>query len=281
MADSMTGIETEDPAKKNEIKDEHPAKKKKKKLHFVTWIALASAVAAIVAAFISASSVNVAKAQNIAAEQQQLVTITIAIEQAFAGQQAAEDQAAGNRTGTARSAAVANADLAIIAETTADAQAAAVLISNLHGAGVAGIEYVTVARALANYGETALAITYYKDAVIASPHDVPTRADALRFEAGLYYSLGQAAIGHQDMIAAAKAYGGNPELSKSLIDNSIAQAYLLDAGYQIRANGCRTAATDMVNGVRAVTPLGTNGAQLTIQALESEDTTAYQSKCRS
>jgi hypothetical protein len=62
----------------------------------------------------------VAKAQNIAAEQQQLVTITIAIERAFNGQQAAEDQAAGNRTGTARSAAVAQADLEIVAETTAD-----------------------------------------------------------------------------------------------------------------------------------------------------------------
>jgi hypothetical protein len=72
--------------------------REEKKLQLTRWIALASASAAIIATLISASSVNVAKAQNIAAEQQQLVTITIAIEQ---------DQAAGNRTGTARSAAVA------------------------------------------------------------------------------------------------------------------------------------------------------------------------------
>ena len=158
MADSASEIRAEHPAEKNEIKAEHPAKKKKKP-HFATWIALASAAAAIIAAFISSSSVNVAKAQNIAAEQQQLVTITIAIEQAFSGQHAAEDQAAGNLTGTARSAAVAEADQEIVAETTADAQAAAVLVDDLNGDGVAGIEYVTVARALANYGDTALAIT--------------------------------------------------------------------------------------------------------------------------
>ena len=220
-----------------------------------------------------------AKAQNIAAEQQQLVTITVAIEQAFSGQQAAEDQAAGNKTGTARSAAVAEADLEIVAETTADAQAAAVLINNLHGEGVAGIEYITVARALANYGDTALAIAYFKDAVKVSPHDVATRVDALRFEAGLYYSLGQNAIGHRDMLAAARAYDGHPALSKALIYNSIAQAYLGDAGYQILANGCQTAAIDMANAERAVAQFGTNGANLTVQTLENEDKAAYRSKC--
>jgi hypothetical protein len=281
MADSVSEIEADHPAEKHEIKTEHPAKKKKKKLHFATWIALASAAAAIVAAIISASSVNVAKAQNIAAEQQQLVTITVAIEQDFTGQQAAEEQAAGDLTGAARSAAMANADLAIVAETEADAQAAAVLIGNLHGDGVAGIEYITVARALANYGDTALAIIYYKDAVNASLYDVPTRADALRFEGALYYSLGQDASGHRDMMSAAQAYGGHPELTKNLIDNSIAQAYLADANYQIYAMGCRTAATDIANAKRAVAPLGTNGAQLDIQALESEDAVAYSSKCGS
>jgi hypothetical protein len=278
MADSASEIKAEHPAEKNEIKAEHPVKKKKK-LHFATWIALASAAAAIIAAFISSSSVNVAKAQNIAAEQQQLVTVTIAIEQAFSGQQAAEDQAAGKLTGTARSAAVAEADQEIVAETTADAQAAAVLINDLNGDGVAGIEYVTVARALANYGDTALAITYYKDAVNASVHDVPTRADALRFEASLYYSLGQDAIGHQDMILAARIYGGHPVLTKSLIDNSIAQAYLEDAGYQILANGCQTAATDLADAKSAIAPLGTNGPNLTVQALDSEVSVAYSKKC--
>jgi len=268
MIGAVTGVETGHPVKK-------------KKLHLATWIALASALAAVIAAFISSSSVNVAKAQNTAAEQQQLVAITIAIEQAFSGERAAEDEAAGNQTGVARSTVVAQVDQAVVAETTADAQAAAVLINDLHGQGVAGIEYITVARALANYGDTALAITYYQDAVAASRHDVPTRANALRFEASLYYSLGQDAIGHQDMIAAARVYGGHPELTKSLIYNSIAQAYLGDAGYQILANGCQTAATDMANAKRAIAQFGTNGANLTDQALENEDATAFRSKCSS
>jgi hypothetical protein len=262
----------------SEIKTEHPAKKKKK-LHYATWIALASALAAIIAAIISASSVNVAKAQNVAAEQQQLVTITIAIEQAFISENAAEDQAAGNLTGTARSAAVANAQLGVIAETTADAQAGAVIINDLHGDGVAGIEYVEVARALANYGDTAQAITYYNDAVNAPPHDVPTRANALRNEAALYYSIGQDSIGHQDMIAAAHIYGSHPELTQGLIDNSIAQAYLGDAGYQVLANGCHTAATDLADAERAIAPLGINGANLTVQTLEGADVAAYKKKC--
>lgn len=264
----------------SEIKTEHPAKKKRKKLHFATWIALASAAAAVIAAYVSASSVNVAKAQNIAAEQQQLVSITISIEQAFSGEQAAENQAALGLTGTAKSTAVSEVDQNVVAETAAYAQAAAVLISNLHGNGVAGIEYVEVARALANYGDTALAISYYQDAVNASQFDVPTRADALRFEAGLYYSLGQRSTGHQDMIAAATIYNGHLELTQNLIDSSIAQAYLEDAGYQILADDCQIAATDMADAQRAVTPLGgITGSNLGDQALDGGVVTAYNKKC--
>ncbi len=158
---------------------QQPAPKKKKR-HIATWIALASAVVAIIAAIISGEQVNVAEQQNMAAEQQQLVTITTSIAAQFAGEQAAENQAAGNLTGTARSVANSGADMGIAAQLTADAEAAAVLITNLPGNGVAGIEYIQVARALVAGGDTATAITYYEDAVNAPPHNVPTRADALR-----------------------------------------------------------------------------------------------------
>jgi hypothetical protein len=276
MADTESEIETEPPANKTE----HPAKKKRKKLHFTTWIALASAVAAVIAAYISASSVNVAKAQNIAAEQQQLVSITIAIEQAFDGERAAQNQAVVGLTGTAKSTALSEVDQGVVAETAAYAQAAAVLINNLHGNGVAGIEYVQVARALANYGNTALAISYYKDAVNASLFDVPTRADALRFEASLYYSLGQNSIGHQDMITAATIYNSHLELTKNLIYSSIAQAYLEDAGYQIIADDCKIAGTDMADAQRAVTPLGgITGSNVGDQALAGTVVAAYKKKC--
>ncbi len=124
----------------------------------------------------------------------------------FAAEQTTENQAAGNLTGAARSIAISNAVTGITAELTADAQAAAVLITNLHGDGVAGIEYIEVARALADGSDTAQAITYYNDAVSAPPHDVPTRSDALRNEAALLYALGQNAAGHQDMMLAARVF---------------------------------------------------------------------------
>jgi hypothetical protein len=263
----------------NEIKTANPAKKKRKKFHLTTWIALASAIAAVVAAYISASSVNVAKNQNTVAEQQQLVTITVAIEQAFDGEQAAENQAAANLTGTAKSAAIVQAQEGINAETAAYGQAAVVLINDLHGNGVAGIEYIDVARALANYGDTPLAITYYNDAVNASLFDVPIRADALRAVATLYYSLGQNSIGHKDMVEAATIYIGRVEMNRTLMDSSIAEAYLSDAEHQILIGDCNIAATDITDAVRAVTPLGPGGANLIAQTLNSEDVTAYKKKC--
>jgi hypothetical protein len=234
---------------------------------------------AIIAAYISGSSVKVAESQNVAADQQQLVSITIAIEQAFSGQRLAEEQAGANLTGTAKSAAIADADLAIVTETAADAEAAATIINHLHGNGVAGIEYVTVARALANYGNTPLAITYFNDAINASLNDVPVRADALRYEAGLYYSLGQSALGHQDLISAAQVYNGQLEINKGLKGNSIAQAYLVDAGYQITIGGCRVAASDLLDAEHSLTPLGVGGANLTVQTLTSADVTAYHKRC--
>jgi flagellar basal body-associated protein FliL len=63
----------------------HPAKKKKR--HVATWIALASAGAAIVAAGVSAFQVSIASQQNTVAEQEQLVSLTASIAQQLAQQQ--------------------------------------------------------------------------------------------------------------------------------------------------------------------------------------------------
>jgi len=139
---------------------------------------LASAGAAIVAAGVSAFQVSIAKQQNAVAEQEQLVSLTASIAQQLAQQQTTVTQAAGNLTGAARTAAESNATLGLVATLTVEGQAAAVLISSLHGDGVAGIEYVQVARALASSGDTGQAITFYKDAVDAPPHDAVTRANA-------------------------------------------------------------------------------------------------------
>jgi hypothetical protein len=262
-----------------EIQHPAPKDKKRRKLHLATWIALASALSAIVAAGISAISVNVVKEQNIAAEQQQLVTITTFIAGQFSDLQTTENQAAANLTGTARATAVSNAELGVAAELNADAQAAAVLINNLHGDGVAGIEYIEVARALYDGSDTSLALIYYNDAVNAPPHDVPTRANALRNEAAIYYSLSQNVIAHRDMIEAATIFATRHlELTRSYIDNSIAQAYLGDAGYQTQVS-CRTAVIDMRDAQKAIALLGTSGINVTVQALEDTDSASYDTKC--
>src|SRR5204863_2000498 len=85
-----------------EATDRPPEKKatdrppKKKKWHTATWIALASAATAIVAAGISFNQVNVAGEQNTVAEQTQLVALTTTITSQLAQAQASSNQS-GNQ----------------------------------------------------------------------------------------------------------------------------------------------------------------------------------------
>jgi uncharacterized protein DUF4189 len=256
-------------------------KQKKRKWHVATWLALASAATAIVAAGISADQVNVAAAQNTVAEQEQLVTITTTI-----AQQLAQGQAPGIQSAASQGLATllgplvqvqaeSDASQVVIAELTADGQAAAVLINGLHGEGIAGIEYVEVANALAAGGDMAQALTFYNDAVSAPPGDVVTRANALRNEASVYYSLGQNGLAHQDMMQAARLFAGHVVLTQSLIERSIAQAYLADSYYQISIQGCGLAVADLQAALGAVKQLGPNSSvDPTLQALADHDETA-------
>jgi hypothetical protein len=242
------------------------------------WIALLSVFVFIFAAGVFAASVYLARQQNVAAQQQQLVSITTSIAVQFAGEQAAENQAALSLTGAKRSAAIASVAAGIATELTAEGQAGAVLIADLHGHGVAGVEYIEVAKALASGGYTAQAITYYADAVNAPPNAVQTRSAALRQEAVLLYSIGRAGVAHQDMMRAASIYTGHLELSHYNIDNAIAQTYLTDAGYQIPIN-CHAAMIDLMAARHAIAPLGPGGATAAVAALQSTDGTAYHNKC--
>lgn len=254
-------------------------KQKKKKWHTATWIALASAATAIIAAVISANQVNVAAAQNIVAEQEQLVTLTTTI-----AQQLAQGQASGNQSASQGLATLlgplqvqgeSNVSQVAIAELTADGQAAAVLINGLHGNGVAGIEYVEVANALVAGGDMAQAITYYNDAVNAPPGDVVTRANALRNEASVDYSVGRNVIAHQDMIEAAKLFTGRVVLAQSLVERSIAQAYLADSYYQILLKDCLVADSDVHAAEDAITKLSPSSPDdATLVALATQDETA-------
>ena len=271
-----------------EATDRPPEKKAtdrppKKKWHAATWIALASAATAIIAAAISFNQVNVAGEQNTVTEQTQLVALTTTITS-----QLAQAQASGNQSGNQSAASnltqvtgEANAVQGVVAELSAEGQAAAVLIKSLHGNGVAGIEYVQAARALQTGGEEAQAITFYKDAIAVSRADVGTRGDAWRFMASLYYSLGQNVTGHRDMMTAARIFMGRVELTHSLIEESIAQAYLGDAYYQLLNDSCHVAITDLEAALRAVDASGlkSSSADPTLFALADQDTAAAHTKC--
>jgi hypothetical protein len=241
---------------------------------------LASAATAIVAAVLSANQINVAAAQNIVAEQEQLVTLTTTIAQQLAQGQASRNQSAASQglatlLGPLQVQGESNASQVAIAELTADGQAAAVLINSLHGNGVAGIEYVEVANALVAGGDMGQAITFYNDAVNAPPGDVVTRANALRNEASIYYSLGRNVIAHQDMMAAARLFTGHLALAHSLIERSIAQAYLADSYYQILIKGCQVASADVQAAEHVVAGLGPSSSDdATLVALANQDATA-------
>jgi tetratricopeptide (TPR) repeat protein len=220
------------------------------------WIALGSAAGAIAAAVVAIFQVHVASAQNAAAEQQELLTLTTSIAQQFAQQQATINAAAGSLTGTARTTAISNASVGIENQLLADGQAAQALITKLNGNGVVGVEYVQVAKALAAGDDTAQAIKYYNDALSAPPYSAVTRADSLRNEGNLYYSLGQPATGHQYMMRAVAVYNGHHELTPYNIDNSIAQSYLYDAQHQLSIKGCKIAAADLAGAEKALAQAG-------------------------
>ena len=281
MTDAVAEATDRPPEKKA---TDRPAKKK---WHAATWIALASAATAIIAAGISFNQVNVAGEQNTVTEQTQLVALTTTITSQLAQAQASSNQS-GNQSGNQSAASnltqvtgEANAVQGVVAELSAEGQAAAVLIKSLHGNGVAGIEYVQAARALQTGGEEAQAITFYKDAIAVSRADVGTRGDAWRFMASLYYSLGQNVTGHRDMMTAARIFMGHVELTDSLIEESIAQAYLGDAYYQLLNDSCHVAITDLEAALRAVNASGlkSSSADPTLFALADQDTAAAHTKC--
>jgi tetratricopeptide (TPR) repeat protein len=286
---------------------DHPANKKENKWNGATWLALASAVTAIVAAGISLNQVHVAAEQNTAAEQEQLVTLTTTITNQLAQTPASatsSSQSPPSATSSSQSPSPAtssspspssqssagnlaqvtgeaNAEQGVVAALSADGQAAAVLINSLHGDGVAGIEYVEVALALEDGGEVDQAITFFKDAIAVSPGDVETRGDALRYMGALYYMLGRNVTGHQDMVKAARIFAGRVVLTHFLKEESIAEGYLGDAYFQLLVDGCRVAITDLEAALQAVRAAGlkTAAADPTLFALADEDAAAAHAKC--
>jgi hypothetical protein len=251
----------------------------KEKSHVSTWISLVAAAAAIIAAAIAYLQVNVVREQNVAADQQQLLALTTTIGQQLAQAAMAENQA-GTVPGAASTQAQSTAQIALTAELTSEGEAAAVLINTLGGNGVVGIEYIEAGEALAEGDNIAQALTYFQDAVNAPPQAPGTRASALRSEAVIYYSLGQPATGHYEMILAVKVYTDHRlKLTKSSIYNSIAQSYLDDAAQQLDINGCKIAAADINAAAKALSQVGTSGTNATNKSLSVSDLVGYLKHC--
>jgi tetratricopeptide (TPR) repeat protein len=217
-----------------------------------------SAATAIAAAVLSGLQVNLASTEHAQAERQQLVRLTTLI----AGQFATLTDS--NVT-------------TVIADLTVESQSGVELIRDLHGDGVTGTEYVQVARALEEPGYVVEAITYFKEAVKASRHDVVTRAEALRWLGLAYYSLHRSEIAHQALIQAAKAFSGPMVTPPDYKANFIAQAYLLDADKQIDFS-CRTAHAEFKHAQQVIAPSDENPVVKSLMRGLPHD---YQSKCGS
>ena len=243
--------------------------KKKKHHHIATWIALASAVAAVISVFFVYKQVNAANQGNTVAEQQQLVTLTTTIVQQL----------------NQLSASTSSGQIALSDELTLEGQSAETVITELHGIGVTGAEYEEVATALTNgEGYTTEALPYYQKAVNTPPYDVGTQASALRGEAALYYELGQPDTGHEYFMQAVNVFNGNV-MAQYAKDNNIAQSYLADAEYDLNFtenhlnfNGCSMAATDIKNAENFLSRAGP-GPNATNPEFVTNDQSAYSKDC--
>lgn len=251
----QNSAEGQDSPQNGKITDSRSSRRRR----HIDVIALATAIGGLVAAGYAGWSVHVASEANMASEQQQLLTLTTNIAEQFAGQQTALNQATAGLTGSQRTQALADENTGLAAQITAEGEAAQVLIGTLHGNGVADIEYIQVARALADAGDTGAALIYYQDAVTAPPRDVVTIASALRNAGGLEFSLGHIRAGHHDMMRAVTVFRGHQgSVSKYDLANDMAQGYYGDADYQYTDTppGCAAANADMADAQRLLAPVG-------------------------
>jgi hypothetical protein len=234
-----------------------------------TWAAIAAAGVSLVAlgfsAHYSSAQNTLTKQAQVAAERDRLLDITASIAQQLAREQGA--------TGTAVAATAEN--IAILA---VEAEASKPLIADLNGRnGVTAYEYIQVAQALEISGDRPGAFLMYKHALTSPYSNAVERSTALRYLGVFYYKLAEPTIGHQYLIRAAKAFKSAFLADPYNTANSIAQAYLLDAYYQLTiSKGCSTARDDM-SSARRVT--GSYGRTSVVQSYENAVKKAFQTMC--
>jgi hypothetical protein len=228
------------------------------RINFPAAIALIAAVAATASAVYAYSQVQVARQQNTTAEQQQLLSLVIAIEQ----EPALLSQATLHLTGGQ----LINASVQYENEVVADGEAGAQLIRSLNGQGVSSIEYTQIALALEDSADNTVALAYFARASSIAG-DPDSLASALRDEAILRYQLGGSENNqkaHQEMQRSVQAYSV-ADITKKEFEQNAALSYLQDAEYQMPAKGCDIARTDLNNAATEIRLAGSSLATVTRQ----------------
>jgi hypothetical protein len=201
----------------------------------------------VLSAYYAYSQVQVGKAQNQAAAEQQLMTVVTEI--------ATLNGSGSTTTQVATSVADRNEQLTY-------GQAGHALISSLPPSDITATDYVQVGKALEAGGDYASALALY-GAVAPNPQDPDAFANAKRNAALLLYQLAgnpglsaaersaDEALARSDMINAADAYAESEYVELNDEVESIALTYFDDAGYQAMIN-CATARGDMRAADRAL-----------------------------
>jgi hypothetical protein len=215
------------------------------RISFPAAVALIAALAATASAIYAYSQVQVVRQQNITAEQEQLLSLVIAIEQ----EPAHQSQATLNLTGNQ----LTNTSVQYQNEVVADGEAGAQLIRSLNGQGVSSIEFTQIALALEDSADNSLALTYFARASSIAG-DPDSLASALRDEAILRYQLGgyeNKLKAHQEMLRSVQAYSTG-DITKTEFEQNASLSYLQDAEYQMPAKGCDIARTDLNNAAAEI-----------------------------
>jgi len=200
---------------------------------------LVTAVAGFFAARYAHGAIVAADAQKVVAQQQELLTLVVDIEQ----EPAAEERATAPLTGTL----LLNTQVQFADELTSYAEAAQ-LITNLAkdtGDEVTSFEYVQVGKALADSGNDGQALRYFQRALAATSATPATRAAALRNEAYVRDQLGQIGRTHQEDMQAIRVFTGFPDETASAEANNLALTYNDDAADEVAARNCQLAHADL------------------------------------
>lgn len=238
----MSAIQDEDGKGKLDELGHRPEKKEKREGSGPSTFLLAALpiLISVLSAYYAYSQVQVGKAQNQAAAEQQLMTVVTEI--------ATLNGSVSTTTQVASSVAARNEQLTY-------GQAGQALIRSLPPSDITATDYVQVGKALETGGDYASALALY-DAVAPNPQDPDSFANAKRNAALLWYQLAEnpglsaaartadEASARSDVIGAADAYAESEYVDLNDEVESIALTYFDDAAYQSMIN-CATARGDI------------------------------------